>query len=307
MSIADLPANVPSVSRRALIGGIAAAGAATVATLASAGSASGAPAAEPVLAAPVEGLIYLPVDAFAFDVAGVSNTSYRLYQASTGMQPEPPAAFLYAPLPIPVGSVIKQLNVYYQGQPVVNVKHREFTANPAALVDLTPPTTLAAAGGGPKSQTLTANAALTAGASYSLAVFCSAGDSILGATIGYVPPAQGFVPFVGTAALGPRVLDTRSGAKFAVDEERVIDLSSRLIPSARAAVVNITATGTGGFGFLSAYQDGIAWPGNSTVNYTAPDQTVANAAVVTMVAGKIKVRCGNASAHVIIDVVGALL
>jgi hypothetical protein len=289
-----------------MLGGIAAAGAATVAALTTSGSASGAPVAEPVLAAPVDGLIYLPVDAFAFDIAGTSNTAYRLYQEITGMQPQPAGTFIYAPLPIPVGSVVKQLNVYYQGQPVVNVKRRDFTANPAALLDLTTPTTLAA-GGGPKSQTLTLNGALTAGASYCLAAFCSAGDSILGATIGYVPPAQGFVPFVGSTALGPRVLDTRDGAKFAGGEERVVDLSSRLIPTARAAVVNITATDTGGFGFLSAYQDGIGWPGNSTVNYTAPGQTVANSAVVTMVAGKIKIRCGEAATHVIVDVIGSLL
>jgi hypothetical protein len=294
-----------SVSRRTLIGGMAAAGA-TVAGLASSAPVAATDNAEAVLAAPVDGLIYVPLDAFAFDVAGTSSTAYRLYQEITGMQPSPAANFVYASLPVPIGSVVKQINFYYQGTPVVNVKRRDFTASPASLSDLTTPISLDA-GGGPKSQTLAVSAAISAGASYCLAVFCSSGDSILGATVGYVPPAQGFVPFIPSAGNTPRVLDTRSGAKFAAGEERVIDLSTRLIPTARGAVVNITATDTAGFGYLSAYQDGIAWPGNSTVNYTAAGQTVANSAVVTMTAGKIKVRCGEAATHVIVDVVGSIL
>lgn len=256
-------------------------------------------ALEPV----VEGLVYLPLDAFAFHTASLTTSPYRLYQETTGMQPQPAANWLYATLPIPIGSVVKKINVFYMQTVIITIGRRSFTSSPADLIDLFPLANLNEAGPSPKSSTVTVNAELTPGASYSMKVFCSAGNSILGMTVGYVPPAQGFIPYAGTT---PRAFDSRSGTRFAPGEERVVDLSSRLIPTARAAVVNITATGTAGAGYLAAFRDGIVWPGNSTVNYGA-DQSVANTAIVSVNAGKIKIRCGDAATHVIVDVVGSLL
>ena len=109
--------------------------------------------------------------------------------------------------------------------------------------------------------------------------------------------------------MATRALDTRTtpGSPLDPGDEIVVDLSSRLIATGRAAVINLTATGTAGPGFLAAFSDGIAYPGNSSVNFTGAGQTVANSAVVTMAAGKIKIRCGPAASHVIVDVVGTLL
>ena len=305
-------AELPRLTRRNVLGGLAAAGvlgvvsprqadaasAPTTHAIPAAGAASEFAAA---VSAPISGLVYITLDAFAFHVADLSSTVYRLYQDITGMQPQPASRPMYAPLPIPSGSVLKQINVAYQGQPIPKVIRRELGA--ANYTDLTTAVSLAA-GGGIKTQTLAVSAELTLGASYAMYVYCSAGDSILGMEIGYIPPAQAFVPYTGSA---PRVFDSRAGAAFVAGEERVIDLSSRLISTARAAVINLTATATGGGGFLSAFTDGIAWPGNSTVNFTSAGESVANGAVVTMTGGKIRVRCGQTSSHVIVDVIGSLL
>lgn len=300
-----------AISRRELLGGLSlAAGALGLAGVASAGTASAAPAGTPgiidgsvsaaALAAVIPGLVYLPLDAWAFDTATTASSPYRLYQELTGMQPSAPANYIYASLPIPAGSVIRQINVAYQGQPVVSICRRGFDA---VVTDLTTPTSLAA-GGGVKTQTLTVDAELTAAATYAIRAFCSAGDSIVGVSVGYVPAAQAFIPYTGAT---PRAYDSRDSTRFAVDEERVIDLSGHLIPTARAAVVNLTAAEPAGGGYLSAFADGIAWPGNSTTNYGVAGVSVANGAVVTMNQGKIKVRCNIAASHVVVDVVGSLL
>jgi hypothetical protein len=294
------------LTRRSLLGGLtAAAGAVGLATVAGAGSVSAGgvpPAGEALLDPAIGGLTYVTLDAFAFDVAGTSGTQRRLYQEITGMQPLLPSDFIYASLPIPIGSVVKQINIAYQGQPIVSIGQRSLGG---VFSFLTTPVTLAG-GAGAKTQTLPVSAELVAGASYSMRVFCAAGDSILGMTIGYAAPANGFIPYAGTAL--PRVFDSRVAAnapKFAVNETRVIDLSTRLNPAFRAAVLNLTATEPTAAGFLAAFQDGIAYPGNSSVNFAA-NQTIANGVIVTMVGGKIKVLCSAASSHVIVDVIGAL-
>jgi hypothetical protein len=297
------------LSRRTLIGGgLGAAGALGLAGgLAGTAHVMAAPLVRAgdvtdAIEAPVDGLVYLPIDAYAFDVAGTGSptTFRRIYQDATGTQPLTPPAEIFASLPIPIGSVVKKINVSYQGQPIVSLTRRALGSSTLGVhTDLL----LTAAGGGAKSQTFTVDATLTAGASYAVRAFCSAGDSILGVEIGYIPAAQAFVPYTGTA---PRVFDSRDTTKFAANEERVIDLSSRLIPTARAAVINLTATQTDGPGFLAAFTDG-PYPNNSTLNFTGANATVANGAVVTMTAGKIKVRTGPAGSHVIVDVIGSLL
>lgn len=294
-----------ALSRRTLIGGLGGLGVAGAVGLA-AGLGVVATSPSVALAAvdpPIDGLVYLPIDAFAFDVASTDTpvTLHRIYQDLTGVQPIVPARQVYASLPIPIGSVVKQINISYQGQPIVWLARRALGSG--TLDDLTTPTTTAA-GGGPKSQTFSVDAPITPGATYAVRVFCSAGDSILGVQVGYVPPAQAFIPFTGA---DPRAFDSRPANKFAANEERVIDLSSKLIPTARAAVINLTATETGGPGFLAAFRDGIAYPGNSSVNFTEAGISIANGVVCSMTAGKIKVRTGPSGSHVIVDVIGSLL
>ena len=50
------------------------------------------------------------------------------------------------------------------------------------------------------------------------------------------------------------------------------------------------------------------WPGNSSLNYGPATPNIANGVICTLGAGnKIKVRCGEAATHVIVDVIGYLL
>jgi hypothetical protein len=291
-----------AISRRSLIGTAAVVGGASLLVASPHSTANAlAPTAEPLLSAPVDGLTYLGLDAFAFDVATVNPTDYRLYQELTGMQPQPASNNIYASLPVPIGSVIKQINVSYQGSPSVAVVRRDLTTG--AFTDLTMVTGLPAVGG-VTTATLTVTGELTQGATYGVRVFCSAGDSILGMTLGYIPPAQAFVPFIGAT---PRALDTRTGARLAAGAEVVVDLSTFVIPTARSVVLNVTAVQVAGRGFLSVYRDGIPFPGTSSVNYTTAGQTVANGVITAMTDSKIKVRAGDVSTHLLIDVIGSLL
>jgi hypothetical protein len=302
--------SVPAgISRRSLIGGLGvAAGAASLGSRAAVSAPAVLPTSVPQgVEAPadygplVRGLVYVPVDALAFDTANVSGIPYRLYQQSTGMQPSSSSGDIYAPVSIPTGAIVKDIRLSFFGRPVVYLARRVMGTQDFATA-MSP--LLLPAGGGAKAHVASVTVEILESHTYSVVVSCNPGDSILGMMIGYIPPAQAFIPFSG---LDPRVLDTRSGAKFAPGEVRVVDLSSRLIPTARAAVINLTATATSGAGFLSAFADGIAFPGNSTVNYNAANESVANGAVVTMANGKIKVRCGDAASHVIVDVIGSLL
>lgn len=288
------------LSRRQLLGAaVAAGGFGLVADTTSIVSASAPRAFPEALDDLIPGLGYVSLDAFAFDVAGTSPSSYRLYQDVTGMQPEPPSQHINAALPLPIGAVIRQVNIGYQGQPVVSIARRTLGGT---LADLTPPVSLAA-GGGPKTQSLTVDAELTQGATYSVRAFCSPGDSILGMTIGFVPARRAFVPFAGA---NPRVLDTRPDGRLDPEEEIVVDLSGHVAPGAQASVFNLTAVNTGGPGFLAVFPEGIAYPGNSSLNFIAAGQVVANGVVSPMTDDKIRVRTGPASSHVIIDAIGSL-
>jgi hypothetical protein len=293
------------LSRRALIGGLGAAGAAVGLASLTGTHVAHAQATPEAIAPPIAGLSYVGLDAFAFDVAATDPNQQLYYENGvTGSKPLITPDWVYAALPLPAGSVVRQLSISYVGTPIPNIVKRSM--GQAGHTDVTPVQTTDIPGPGAKSQTFDVNATIETGATYAVRVFCSAGDSVLGVEVGYVPPPQAFVPFTGD---DPRVLDTRlaGNSPFAPDEERTVDLSGTLLATGRAAVLNITATATGGPGFLAVFSDAIAYPGNSSVNFTAAGQTIANSAVCTMAAGKIKVHCGPASSHVVIDVVGTLL
>lgn len=301
----------PGLSRRHLIGLGAAVGAAGLASVA-AGSPAGAAAARPTASGPaaapfpqalapaVAGLTYLPIDASAFHTADVNGAQTRLLFDLTGVQPQTPANFIYAPLQIPAGSIVRQVNVSYQTQPITFIDKRPFGSTTIEEVFTTGSPPL-----GPQAQAASfdANVAIDHGASYRLRVFCSAGDSIYGITVGYQPPTQGFVPLSPI----PRPLDTRlAGGKLAPDEERLVNLG--LPAGARGAVLNLTLTETEGtFGFVAAFAGDVAYPGNSSMNWFGPGQTTANAVITAVDAlGQIKIRGGVAATHVVIDVVGIM-
>ena len=72
--------------------------------------------------------------------------------------------------------------------------------------------------------------------------------------------------------------------------------------------VEMTVTETVVGGFVAVFSAGIAWPGNSSINWAASNQTVANG-VITAVDGNgnIKIRGGGNPTHVIIDRIGFMV
>src|SRR5262245_48727297 len=80
------------------------------------------------LAAPDAGLTYAQLDGFAFvnDSIGTPGEE-RIYQDNTGVQPVTANTRMSAALPIPTGSTIYQLNVAYQGGPIMEIWKRSLT------------------------------------------------------------------------------------------------------------------------------------------------------------------------------------
>jgi len=62
---------------------------------------------------------------------------------------------------------------------------------------------------------------------------------------------------------------------------------------------------TGNGGFVAAFQAGIPWPGDSSINWSGPNQDIANTVVCAVSAdSKIVLRGGANATDVIVDVAG---
>lgn len=138
-------------------------------------------------------------------------------------------------------------------------------------------------------------------------------NEFCGVRIAYELPAEGTYNPITPC----RVLDTRGisppsppyGApslSWAVT--RSFQVSGRCgVPAGATAVAgNVTVTNTGGAGFVSVWTQGLAWPGNSTVNFSGAGQTVANAALMPLSdTGQISVlSSGQGTTDLVIDVTG---
>ncbi len=271
-----------------------------------------------VLATTKAHLQYIGIDAQAFTTrpkTGASSGGYGAFflDDTSGVATQNWTNYvIWAPMSLPAGSVLKEINVAYQGTPTIVVLERKMGAPnpviqhnvpnlPAGVMAST--TTLALDGTPPFGQPITISATST----YTIEIFGSATTSIYGITFGYVPPTQSFIPFVGT----PRVLDTRDpaiggGGKLAPGEERIVALG---FPGARGAVLNMTLADTeGNGGFVAVFPADIAWPLNSSINWSGPNQFIANGVITAVdAAGQIKIRGGSQKASVIIDRIGWLI
>jgi hypothetical protein len=251
------------------------------------------------LGAAIANLAYTNIDAVAFQSAATGIGTY--YDPVTGRGLLIPPERVYAPLSLPVGSVVRQLNIAYQGTPIVEINRRQFST-PAFVGQLFQQTATTTGG----VQTMTFNLAspvtIEANATYTISLYFSPGDTVYGMTVGYTPATQSFIPFVGSV---PRALDTRDPGpgKLTPNEERVVALGN---PGARSAVINLTVTATEGTGgFVAAFRADIAWPNNSSINWAGPNQNLANGVLVALDgAGQIRIRGGAANTHVIIDRIG---
>jgi len=210
--------------------------------------------------------------------------------------------YLAAPIPIPVGSTIFQLNIAYRSSPICEIRLRNHvTVTPFA----TPFQQTLPNSANPATITFNLSPGITIpnNTSASFAFFSSGGSALFGVTLGYTPPTQGFIPFGGAT---PRVLDTRiAGGPLQANEERIIDLG---FAGARGAVLNLTVTNTGAGGFVAVFPANVVWPGNSSINWKSPNQDIANGVTSALdPSGRITIRGGGTPTDVIIDRIGWLI
>jgi hypothetical protein len=309
-----------SVTRRTLLAGAGAtAAAATIGALApTAGAQASGAGASPFLpggaplgsagagvapAALTASLAYITVDGTAFFPDNPMATPRQvgaLPGASTTA-----GNVLLAPLLLPTGAVLKEVQVFSVATaapaPQFAVFKKPVTAGYSPLRSFT---TLPV-GADTQTTTLTFDEPIDGTATY-LADFVPNGANqvICALLVGYEPPPP--AAFVAVSPIA-RVLDTRTtGGKLQPDEERVVDLG---VPgSVRAAVINLTVTETEVAGFVAVFPAGGAYPGNSSINWSASDQNMANGVITAVDAtGRIKLRGGVNPTHVVIDVQGILV
>jgi hypothetical protein len=117
---------------------------------------------------------------------------------------------------------------------------------------------------------------------------------VLPSTIRVYDSRPGFAPLGGTKGT------------LGANQQRVVDgkLGGAVPAGASAVLANLTIVSASGSGFLAAFKNGIAWPGNSTLNWDHAAQVAANSAVVALDASaQFQVRASNPVDY-IVDVVG---
>ena len=103
-----------------------------------------------------------------------------------------------------------------------------------------------------------------------------------------------------------RLFDTRSGAALAANVPRDFQITGAVVPAnATAVMLNVTATGSVGNGYLQVFPTGQATVGSSsTLNLDFAGQTIPNAAFAPLGnGGKVSV-FSTFTTHVLIDVFG---
>jgi hypothetical protein len=270
------------------------------------GASAGASAVEPATVplafdAAIPGLTYLMVDATSF--FPLVSANYRQVDDTVGTETNPPPSKnVAAPLNLTAGSVIRQINLTYHGTPTFKLMKRPVVGTVSTEVVSQP----LASGGGVQTVSVAVDEPVDGTATYSLRfVMDATAESITAVSVGYLAAPSAYVPFTGP---NPRALDTRAGPKYAPAVEHELDLAP-FGAIGRAVVFNLTADQPSGIGYLSAYSADLpTWPGNSSLNYSTATPNIANGVITTLGAGgKIKLRAGEASTHVIVDVIGYLL
>jgi len=315
--MSEIQSDREGVSRRSVLLGLGAAAGAAAAVSAFPGQASAAGGALPAwssdvpeaLGAAISGLSYIGIDAQQFfpsepgDRVGpdIDTTGAKGLNGTR----------IWAGLPLPAGSTVHQMNVGYIGQPIAEISKRLITQpNPAQIPNQVFQQTLPPPVAGPFSATLNLSTpvVIERESTYTVSFFIPSlgGAGVFGCSIGYLPPTQSFFPFSGPT---PRVLDTREPGphtgKLAPGQERLIDLG---FAGARSAVINLTVTETVGGGFVAVFAGGIQWPGNSSINWSATNQNIANGVITALDAnGRITIRGGANPTHVVIDRIGFMI
>lgn len=143
----------------------------------------------------------------------------------------------------------------------------------------------------------------------------SAANRVRSAVLRYLPPAAG----LRLLASPVRVYDSRPGNPPAVNPKtpltggttRAVDCTygGAAPAGARAVLANVTLVTRSAAGFVALYRNGIAWPGTSSVNWTAAGDVVGGTQIVALDgAGAFAAYCAaGASTDIVVDVQGYLL
>lgn len=151
-------------------------------------------------------------------------------------------------------------------------------------------------------------ALLRGGGAAVAAAAAAVGTSVVGAGPAAAEPIVPlYLPY------GPeRLYDSREGdGRIVRNETRNLGAGFAL-PEELAYCFNVTITGTvSGTGYLSVFPGDEDWPGTSSINWFAPNQTIANNAFtwLSLVDGSVNVRCGalaGGGTHFILDLVAIL-
>jgi hypothetical protein len=257
------------------------------------------------LPAVTPGLGYVLLDGLAFLP---DNPMVHPRTSNTGSGYTTTAAFrLDAALVVPLGSQLKEISVAYSAPAPASSPALLIFRQPLGDVLQSVATVNLPESAAQSVVTAQLNEAVDGSSTYNLQFFVGFTNPtafIYAVRVGYLPPAQAFVPI----SPSKRVLDTRlTGGKLNPNEERIIPLDG--VPSfARGAVINLTVTETEGAGYVAVFPAGTTWPGNSSVNWSGPDENVANAVLTATDAnGRITIRGGVNRTQVVIDAVGYLL
>ena len=251
------------------------------------------------------GLSYVVIDPTAFGPFTTASGGQIL--SSNGAGVAAASGALVAPIVLPVGVTLKEVTLGYvsvSGTATLSFFRKPLMGSYTQVGS----DTLLPAGPGFQTITITVNEPVDGQSTFMAAVVMGTtsqrvGGLIAGYAIPSVPTPPAFVP------INPvnRVLDTRNGStKLGPGEERVVVLG---VPgSASAAVINLTITQTeGAGGFVAVFRADQPWPGNSSINWVAANQDVANTVVTaTDAGGSIRIHGATASTHVVIDVQGYL-
>ncbi len=304
---------MPGISRRRLIAG-AGAGAGALAVgghmdIASAAPTGAAASTGPVAAslgpaAIVPGLEYQMINPWVFLPVDFGGTTNHVGDGSIYS-----SVGLTCGLNLPLGARLQQIEMLGHFTAAGSIGFSLYRINNdagATFQQVGAVTSVTASGAGTFSGVQTLDEAITESATYEIVTGAtSAAAAIRCLKLGFVPPYRRIAQIAPNRIYNTR--DTVGLTKIDSNEERVVDLSSVVPAGATAAIINITTTGQEGAGYLALFQDGITWPGNSSINFIA-NADVANSAIVTVsTARKIKLRGGVAKTHVILDVTGYLI
>ncbi len=140
------------------------------------------------------------------------------------------------------------------------------------------------------------------GAGGMISIFASVGTDVLVDVQGLYVRSTSSTAGRFVAVPPTRALDTRPIGRVPAGVTATVDLSAIVPASASAAVVNVSAVGAGGDGFLTVFPPGGAVPNSSNLNYVA-GTTASNQAIATLVNQSISVFT-QAETDLLVDVVG---